>query len=111
MANHILDRLYEILQERKSADPDISYVAKLYNDGTGKCAQKFGEEAVETVIEAMKIESGDKLARAAFAEEAADAVFHLMVLCTKLEIEPDLIWAVLEKRFGQTGIRSGPVHH
>ena len=105
MTDHILDRLYQALLSRKNADAGSSYVAKLYADGTAKCAQKFGEEAVETVIEAMKIEAGEKDARELFAQEAADAVFHLMVLCAKLDIDPNDIWNVLEKREGKTGLR------
>ncbi len=100
MTQHILDRLFTILESRKDADTEISYVAKLYKEGVAKCAQKFGEEAVETVIEAMKIEAGDTTARKTMAEESADAIFHLMVLWAKLDIEPKEIWAVLEKRFG-----------
>ncbi len=103
MANHILDRLYEILQQRKTADAESSYVARLYKEGTAKCAQKFGEEAVETVIEAMKLEAGNTTARNTFAEESADAIFHLLVLWSKLGIDPDEIWAVLEERFGTSG--------
>ena len=101
MTDHILDKLFAVLVSRKTADADSSYVAKLYKDGTAKCAQKFGEEAVETVIEAMKMEAGDKAARTTFAEESADALFHLMVLWARLGVEPQEIWSVLEKRFGQ----------
>lgn len=103
MTTHILDRLFEILRQRKSADAESSYVARLYKDGTAKCAQKFGEEAVETVIEAMKLNAGDTTARAAMAEESADAIFHLLVLWSQLGMDPDEIWSVLEKRFGTSG--------
>ncbi|PZP54552.1 MAG: phosphoribosyl-ATP diphosphatase, partial [Micavibrio aeruginosavorus] len=49
MTQHILDRLFAILESRKDADSEISYVAKLYKQGVAKCAQKFGEEAVELI--------------------------------------------------------------
>lgn len=101
MNHHILDQLYDTLKDRKDAAPEISYVARLYKAGTGKCAQKFGEEAVETVIEAMKMEAGDVSARKTFAEESADAIFHLMVLWSQLGVEPQEIWSVLEARVGQ----------
>lgn len=103
MADHILDKLFEVLQTRKNAEAEKSYVARLYQEGTAKCAQKFGEEAVETVIEAMKISGGVEEARAGFTQEAADAIFHLMVLCAQLEIDPKAIWSVLEARFGISG--------
>ena len=100
MTDHILTRLYQTLQDRKINPPEGSYVAKLYAAGPAKCAQKFGEEAVETVIEAMKIAHGDDAARALFAQEAADCLFHLMVLCARLDLSPDDIWGVLESRVG-----------
>ena len=101
MTSHILDQLFETLQSRKTAAVETSYVARLNREGTGKCAQKFGEEADETVIEAMKVASGDQEARKTFTEEAADAVFHLMVLCAQLEMDPKDIWSVLETRVGK----------
>lgn len=101
MTDHILDQLFETLQARKTADPESSYVARLYKAGTAKCAQKFGEEAVETVIEAMKMDAGDAAARDLFRQESADAVFHLMVLWSQLGIKPEEIWSVLNERVGK----------
>lgn len=101
MPDHILDQLFRVLEQRKTADPRESYVARLYQSGIAKCAQKFGEESVETIIEAMKIEAGDIEARELFQEESADAIFHLMVLWSKLGIKPEEIWSVLEKRVGK----------
>lgn len=101
MTRHIIDRLFETINARKEADPAVSYVARLHEAGTAKCAQKFGEEAVETVIEAMKVVTGDKAARATFTEESADAVFHLLVLWSQLGFTPEDIWAVLESRVGK----------
>ena len=97
---HILDQLYKTLEARKTAEPESSYVARLYAAGASKCAQKFGEEAVETVIEAMKLEAGQD-ARKDFTAESADAIFHLMVLWAKLGIRPEEIWSVLESRVGK----------
>ena len=53
-ADHILDRLAVVIAERRTADPETSYTAKLFERGTAKIAQKLGEEAVETVIEAVR---------------------------------------------------------
>ena len=97
---HILDRLYKTLEERKTASPESSYVARLYAAGVSKCAQKFGEESVETVIEAMKLEAGQN-ARKEFISESADAIFHLMVLCARLDIKPEDIWSELDSRVGK----------
>ncbi len=107
MSDHILDRLFALLKQRKTADAESSYVARLYKEGTAKCAQKFGEEAVETVIEAMKVEAGNMAARTTLAEESADAIFHLMVVWSQLGLDPDEVWAVLEKRFGKHDERMG----
>ena len=67
-------RLAAIIEARKGADPDSSWTAKLLAKGPEKCAEKFGEEAVEAIIEAVK---GD---RDRLASEAADVIFHLLVM-------------------------------
>jgi len=69
-----LDTLEALLEERKSADPETSYVAKLYSKGAKKIAQKVGEEAVETAM-AVAAEDNNEL-----IGESADLLFHLMVL-------------------------------
>ncbi|WP_343564372.1 phosphoribosyl-ATP diphosphatase [Kiloniella sp. b19] len=94
----ILDELFATVESRKGADPSESWTAKLFAKGTGKIAQKVGEEAVETVIEAMK---GD---REALTAESADLLFHLLVLWADQDIRPDDVWAALEKRRGTSGI-------
>ena len=72
---HALDRLFATIAARKEAgDTDRSYTAKLLSQGVEKCAKKFGEEAVETVLAAV---SGDK---AQLAAESADVLYHLLVL-------------------------------
>ena len=93
----ILDRLYEVIESRKQADPDESYTAKLYSRGTAKIAQKLGEEAVETVIEAVR---GDKKA---LTEESADLLYHLLVLWADSKVKPCDVWGTLEMRFGTGG--------
>jgi phosphoribosyl-ATP pyrophosphohydrolase len=94
---NILDELFQIIKNRASADPQDSYVASLYSKGTAKIAQKVGEEAIETIIEATK---GDT---AKLKEESADLLFHLMVLWADQGIAPEDVYAILESRFGTGG--------
>ncbi|AWK86105.1 phosphoribosyl-ATP diphosphatase [Azospirillum thermophilum] len=94
----VLDRLYATVQSRKGGDPEASYTAKLFSRGTAKIAQKVGEEAVETVLEAVR---GDK---AAMASESADLLYHLMVLWADAGLEPAEVWDRLAQREGISGI-------
>jgi len=94
----VLDRLYEVIESRRGAHKKSSNTAKLFHKGTGKIAQKLGEEAVETVIEAV---SGDKKAVVA---ESADLLYHLLVLWAAREIAPAKVWAALDARRGESGI-------
>lgn len=93
----ILKDLYLILQQRKNADAGESYVASLYAKGTKHISDKVIEEAEETIAEAIK---GDK---DRLKEESADLLFHLSVLWADQGVSPDDVFAVLEKRFGQSG--------
>jgi phosphoribosyl-ATP pyrophosphohydrolase len=93
----ILNDLYVILQQRKNADPESSYVASLYKKGTRKISDKVIEEANEAIEEALK---GDT---ARLKEESADLLFHLMVLWADQGVAPDEVFSVLEKRFGTGG--------
>lgn len=95
---HILDRLHEVIESRKSADPESSYTAKLFDRGRSKIAQKVGEEAVETVIEAI---SGDP---AKITSESADLIYHLLVLWVDAGIDPADVWDELARREGISGI-------
>jgi len=97
MADYIIEELYATLKNRKAADPAESYVAALYAKGTDKIAEKVGEEAIETIIEAVK---GDleKL-----KSESADLLFHLMVLWADQGIAPDDVFTILEERLGTSG--------
>lgn len=97
MSAHILERLYNILLQRKGADPAQSYVASLYHKGTGKITDKVMEEARETIEEAL---AGDTEKLKA---ESADLLFHLMVLWADQGITPDDVFAVLDNRFGVGG--------
>lgn len=95
---HTLDKLYETIASRKGGDTSKSYTAKLLADGVERCAKKFGEEAVETVIAAV---SGDK---AAVLSESADALYHLMVLWAASGVEPEEVYRTLAAREGRSGL-------
>jgi phosphoribosyl-ATP pyrophosphohydrolase len=94
----VLDRLYAVVQERRSADPAISHSARLLSRGKAKVAQKFGEEAVECLIEAV---AGNKTA---LTGESADVLYHLLVMWVDAGLEPAAVWAELERREGVSGI-------
>jgi phosphoribosyl-ATP pyrophosphohydrolase len=93
-----LTRLAATIAARKGADPESSWTAKLLARGPEKCAEKFGEEAVEAIIEAVK---GD---RAKLTAEAADVLYHLLVMLTARDVTLDDVLAELERREGVSGI-------
>ncbi len=85
-----LDDLAQLIDARKSADPDSSWTAKLLAKGPEKCAEKFGEEAIEAIIEAVK---GDK---AALTSEAADVLYHLLVMLAASDVALGDVMAELD---------------
>ena len=93
-----LDRLWQVIQSRRGADPQSSYTARLFARGRAKIAQKLGEEAVETVIEGI----GDN--SAALVEESADLLYHLLVLWAAAGVSPEDVAAELTRREGTSGI-------
>lgn len=93
-----LERLAATIAARAGADPDSSWTAKLLAKGPEKCAEKFGEEAIEAVIEAVK---GD---RAGLTAEAADVLYHLLVMCAARGVTLADIEAELARRDGVSGI-------
>lgn len=93
-----LSRLEATIAQRRSADPASSYVAKLNARGLGKIAQKVGEEATETVIAALS-EGREEL-----VGEAADLLFHLIVLLNAKDVPLAEVLAELDRREGQSGI-------
>ncbi|WP_435169532.1 phosphoribosyl-ATP diphosphatase [Falsirhodobacter sp. 1013] len=93
-----LERLAATVASRKGADPDTSWTAKLLAKGPEKCAEKFGEEAVEAIIEAVK---GD---RAKLTSEAADVLYHLLVMLAARDVTLAEVLAELERREGTSGI-------
>lgn len=93
-----LDALEKVIRERRSGDPDSSYVARLTARGRAKIAQKVGEEAVETVIAAIADD------RAGIVSEAADLIFHLTVLLADAGLGLDDVRAELARREGVSGL-------
>jgi len=94
----ILQRLYDTIAARKTADPGSSYTAKLLHQGRTVIAKKMGEEAVETAIAAVAKDSD------AVVSESADLIYHLLVLWADCGIEPDEVWKKLATREGTSGL-------
>ncbi len=94
----VLDRLWSVVMSRRSADPAVSHSARLLQRGTAKVAQKFGEESVECLIEAV---AGN---RDAVVAESADVLYHLIVLWVACGIRPEEVWEELKRREGISGI-------
>jgi phosphoribosyl-ATP pyrophosphohydrolase len=93
-----LEELNSRVASRAGASPDESYTAKLLADGLDRCARKFGEEAVEAVVAAV---SKDK---AGLTGEAADVIYHLLVLLRAGGVSLDDVMAQLERRTRQSGL-------
>ena len=102
---NIIEQLYQVLQERKSANPEASYVASLYAGGAAKMSEKIREEAEEAIVEGLRLEKSpeDETIREALRQESADLIFHLWVMLAHYDIKPIEIGQVLEQRFGTSG--------
>ena len=98
MTDFTLSDLEAIVAARASASPEESHTAKLLAKGTAKCAEKLGEEAIETVIAAISEDD------AALTAEAADLLFHLMVVLRARGLSLDSVMAELERRTQQSGL-------
>ncbi|MGI4952140.1 MAG: phosphoribosyl-ATP diphosphatase [Janthinobacterium lividum] len=94
----VLNRLFAVITERRGADPASSHSARLLSRGVAKVAQKFGEESVECLIEAV---AGNAEALVA---ESADVLYHLLVMWVAAGVQPDQVWAELARREGVSGI-------
>lgn len=93
-----LQRLAQTIEARKGADPESSWTAKLLAKGPEKCAEKFGEEAIEAIIEAVK---GD---RDKLISEAADTLYHLLVMLAARDVTLAQVENELDRREGRSGI-------
>ncbi|MGB3243875.1 MAG: phosphoribosyl-ATP diphosphatase [Sulfitobacter sp.] len=93
-----LDDLYATILARKGANPDSSWTAQLLSKGPEKCAEKFGDEAVEAIIEAVK---GDSRA---LTSEAADVLYHLLVMLAARDVPLSDVLDTLAARQSQSGM-------
>ena len=98
MTEHPLDRLFQQVSARKTADPAQSYTAKLFKEGVPKCAKKVGEEAVEVAIAALSGSAKERVC------ESADLLYHLCVLWAAAGIDPKDVYAELTAREGRSGL-------
>jgi len=96
---HPIDRLFEVIRSRKSADPETSYTAKLFAQGTLKIAKKVGEEGVETALAGIA-ESDEAL-----IGESADLLYHLLVLWAARGLEPEAVYRALDSRTNRSGLQ------
>ena len=98
----ILNQLTDILEQRKYADPEQSYVAGLHKQGLNKILEKVGEEATEVILAAKDTrENGD---RSAVVAETADLWFHCMVMLSHLDANADEVLEILRQRFATSGL-------
>ena len=95
---HSLDRLFEIITARKTAASDQSYTAQLLSAGPETPARKLCEEAVEVLIEAIN-QDKDRL-----VSESADLLYHLLVIWAAADLDPEQVWAELDRREGVSGL-------
>ena len=94
-----LEELERIVASRASAPPDDSWTAKLLAEGPEKCAEKFGEEAVEAIIEAVRND------RENLTSEAADVLFHLLVMLRARDVPLADVMAELDRRQSRSGLQ------
>ncbi|GBQ54842.1 phosphoribosyl-ATP diphosphatase [Komagataeibacter swingsii] len=94
----VLDRLFDVVESRRGTDPSVSHSARLLARGRRKIAQKFGEEAVECLIEAVAGNRGE------LVSESADVLYHLIVMWVDAGVKPAEVWAELLRREGTSGV-------
>ena len=94
-----LEELFDLIESRAQVDPKTSWTAKLLAKGPEKCAEKFGEEAVEAIIEVIKDD------RIKLVAEAADVLFHLLVMLKSRDVKLADVMEELEKRQGRSGLQ------
>lgn len=98
MSDDILAQIAAVLEQRKHADPNSSYVSALYDKGLDAILKKIGEEATETVIAAKDGDAGQ------IVYEVADLWFHTLVLLAEQGLGPDQVLSELGRRFGLSGL-------
>lgn len=98
----ILQQLDRIIAQRRSADPDASYVSQLHTAGLNKILEKVGEECVETILAAKDCQGGQGTEQ--LVRETADLWFHSLVMLSHLGCDSDMILAELARRFDTSGL-------
>lgn len=98
----VLSQLTCILEQRRNADPQQSYVASLHHAGLNKILEKVGEEATEVILAAKDAEAGQE--RSALIGEVADLWFHSMVMLSHLDVDISEVMHCLDDRFGVSGL-------
>ena len=99
----VLTKLAGVLEQRKTADADDSYVASLFAKGLNKILEKVGEEANEAIL-AAKDYQGTERTKDQLIHETADLWFHTLVMLSYLDLQPEQVLEELEKRFNMSGI-------
>ena len=99
MEKNVLQKIYDLAIDRKTADKETSYVARLYDKGEDRILEKVGEEAVETIL-AHKGGDPDHI-----VYETADLWFHSIVALAQKDIHVDDVLEELERRYGKSGLR------
>ncbi len=102
MSNDVLTALANVLEQRKQAAPDSSYVASLYAKGLNKILEKVGEEATETILAAKDAQLSGETQE--IIGETADLWFHSLIMLSQLGLGPDDVLAELDRRFGLSGL-------
>ena len=110
----ILQQIDRIIAQRRSADPEESYVAQLHNAGLNKILEKVGEECVETLLAAKDCQNGQGTEQLVY--ETADLWFHSLVMLSHLGCDSELVLAELQRRFNTSGLaekaaREGSAEH
>ena len=100
--NDTLQRLAEVLEQRKQAPADSSYVASLHAKGLNKILEKVGEECTETLLAAKDCQHGGDKTELIY--ETADLWFHSLVMLSRLDLGPDDVLKELERRFDLSGL-------
>ncbi len=98
----VLTRLAQVLEERKQAAPDSSYVASLHAKGLNKILEKVGEECTETLLAAKDAERSGNTTELVY--ETADLWFHTLVMLSRLGLGPDEVLDELARRFDLSGL-------
>lgn len=98
----VLSQLATVLEARKQASPDSSYVASLYHKGLNKILEKVGEECTETLLAAKDAEHSGNTEELVY--ETADLWFHTLVMLSQLNVHPDQVLSELARRFDLSGL-------